>query len=196
MTLIQNNWSRNGPRSGSLPGNAARVRGGRGVTLVELLIALSVLVILTTIGIPTFATLIHNNRVAVISNDLTLALTLARAEAIKRAAPVRICASADGVDCDITDPNDCNADWSGGWLVLPADGGAVVRVREAVGGAIGPVEASSAPWVTFDGLGAAALPNCVPTARASFAIGDTAEPRYRQRRVELLASGRVALQTL
>ncbi|MCG6940548.1 MAG: GspH/FimT family pseudopilin [Thiohalocapsa sp.] len=182
-------------RLGSRAAQHTPTRVCAGVTLVELMITIGILVILTTMGIPSFSALIHNNRVAIVANDLTLALTLGRAEGIRRGARMRVCASADGVDCDITSAHDCNADWSGGWIVLPEDGGAVVRARESVGGHIGPVEQSGAPWVTFDALGAATLPDCVSAAGAAFAIGDPAAPRLRDRVVELLPSGRVALRT-
>lgn len=160
------------------------------------MITLSVLVIMTTIGVPSMTAVIHNNRVAIVANDLTLALTLARSEAIRRGATMRVCASSDGVDCDITNPNDCNADWSGGWLVLPAPAGDVVRVHAGVPGGIGPAEHSGAPWVSFDALGAAGFPTCVSAAHAAFDIGDAARTALRQRRLELMPSGRVSLESL
>ncbi|WP_462328776.1 GspH/FimT family pseudopilin [Thiohalocapsa halophila] len=171
-------------------------RRSRGVTLVELMITISVLVILTTIGIPSFSTLIHNNRVARVANDLTLAMTLARSEAVKRGAPVRVCASANGVDCDITNPDDCHADWSVGWIVLPENGDPAVRMWGAVSGDIGPVARGRTPWVTFDGLGATRLPDCATGSRTAFQVGNVDEPDLRQRVVDILPSGRVALLAL
>lgn len=171
-------------------------RISRGVTLVELMVTISVLVILTTIGIPSFSTVTHNNRVALVANDLTLAMTLARSEAVKRGAPVRVCASANGADCDITNPDDCNAHWDGGWIVLPENGDPAVRIWGGVRGDIGPVERSRTPWVTFDGLGAARLPACAAGSRTAFNVGSADEPNLRQRIVDILPSGRVALLAL
>jgi type IV fimbrial biogenesis protein FimT len=183
------------PLPGRAEGRPPHHRCG-GVTLVELMITLSVLVIMTTIGVPSMTSVIHNNRVAITANDLTLALTLARSEAIRRGATMRVCASSDGVDCDIVNPNDCHADWSVGWLVLPAATGDAVRVQNAVAGGIGPAEQSGAPWVSFDALGAAGFPACVSATSVAFNIGDAANAALRQRRLELMPSGRVSLESL
>ena len=181
---------------GASPRAGVRLRHVAGVTLVELMITLSVLVLMTTVGIPSMTAVIHNHRVAIAANDLTLALTLARSEAIRRGTDMRVCASSDGVDCDITNTNDCSADWSGGWIVLPAAGGEAVRVQAAVSGDIGPAEQSGSPWVSFDALGAAGFPRCVSSAHAAFDVGDAASSTLRKRRLELLPSGRVSLETL
>ena len=102
-----------------------------GVTLIELMISIAVLAILLSIAVPNFRTAIQNNRVATQGNELITAFQLARAEALKRRAPVFICASANGTTC--------GGAWNAGWIVaedagqpgttnfVPADDG-IVRV--------------------------------------------------------------------
>ena len=66
----------------------------RGFTLLELMITVAVLAILLSLGVPSFAETIRNNRVAAQTNELVTALSLARSEASKRGMPVSVCAGA------------------------------------------------------------------------------------------------------
>ena len=63
---------------------------GRGFTLLELMVAIAVLAILATVGVPSFRELIQNNRVVTQTNELVSALNFARTEAIKRGRNVRV----------------------------------------------------------------------------------------------------------
>ncbi|MFU8819991.1 MAG: GspH/FimT family pseudopilin [Gammaproteobacteria bacterium] len=62
----------------------------RGFTLLELMVAIAVLAILATVGVPSFRDLIQNNRVTTQTNELVTALNFARAEAVKRGRTVRV----------------------------------------------------------------------------------------------------------
>lgn len=95
-----------------------------GFTLIELMITVAVLVIVLTVAIPSFNSTIQNSRSTALANDLSGALNLARSEAVKRGAEVRVCPrNAAGTACSGTD-------WTAGWLVL-VPGGAVLRVWDA-----------------------------------------------------------------
>lgn len=74
-----------------------------GFTLIEMMIAIAVTAVLVAIGIPRFQTVIQNNRITTVNNELVSALSLARSEAIKRGAPVRVSPLGGG--------------WSAGWRV-------------------------------------------------------------------------------
>ncbi|MBN2886034.1 MAG: GspH/FimT family pseudopilin, partial [Chromatiaceae bacterium] len=78
-------------RSGS-----ARVQ--RGVTLLELMVTLAIVTIVTTIAVPSFQSVIRNNRAATLSNDLLSALNLARSESVTRGKRVTVCKSNDIAD--------------------------------------------------------------------------------------------------
>lgn len=84
----------------------------RGVTLIELLVAMSILAILLGIGVPSFSQFSTNNRLSNASNALFSSFSLARSESIKRGNRVVVCKSADGLVCSAGD------DWSQGWIVF------------------------------------------------------------------------------
>lgn len=84
----------------------------RGVTLIELLVAMSVLSILLAVGVPSFSQFTANTRLNSYANILFSHLSLARSEAIKRNTHVAICKSADGLTCAGA------GDWSQGWIVF------------------------------------------------------------------------------
>jgi type IV fimbrial biogenesis protein FimT len=84
----------------------------RGVTLIELLVTLSVLSILLTVGVPSFNQFSTSSRLNSFSNTLFSHMTLARSEAIKRNSRVVICKSSDGLSCANS------GSWSQGWIVF------------------------------------------------------------------------------
>lgn len=62
----------------------------KGMTLIELLVALAVLVIVVTVGIPGFGKMISSSREVADFNALLTGLHYARSEAVKRRAPVKV----------------------------------------------------------------------------------------------------------
>ncbi|MEX0733430.1 MAG: GspH/FimT family pseudopilin [Steroidobacteraceae bacterium] len=87
-------------------------RTAAGFTLLDLLTTMVVLSILVTVGIPSFASIIRNNRIAGHTNELVTTLTYARSEAMKRGDVVTTCASEDQATCAGSN------DWSTGWIVF------------------------------------------------------------------------------
>lgn len=100
--------------------SASRGRGG--FTLVELMVVVAVAAIVLTLGVPSFYTLIQNNRATTQVNDLVMALSLARSEAVRRGVPVSLCASQDQATCS------GGTDWQVGWLVF-VDAAAACSVK-------------------------------------------------------------------
>ena len=96
----------------------------RGFTLIELLVTLAVAAILITVAVPNYQMFVMNNRMASQANDLLTSLSVARSEAVKRAANVTVCASSDGATCTGT--------WAQGWIVRDAAG--VIQVQRALSG--------------------------------------------------------------
>ena len=86
-------------------------RGG-GFTLVELLVALSLLAILLALAAPTFARFLDEQRLLGEARRLSEAILLARSEAIKRNGVVILCANGP--------PDGCGAsrDWHAGWMAF------------------------------------------------------------------------------
>lgn len=115
-----------------------------GFTLIELMITLALAAIILSLGIPSFRNVIQNNRAATQSNELVAALGLARSEAVRRGANVRLCPSTNQATC--TGGNN----WANGWIALvelPA-GQPPIRVWRALAGGstlTGPTEVSFRP---------------------------------------------------
>lgn len=118
-------------RRNAYNGNMDRIRG---FTLVELMVTLAVAAIVLSIGVPSFANLIKDNRLTTQINDFVASVNLARSEAIRRGKRVTLCPSATGTSC--------SGSWNGGWVIFEdtANFGAlnageeVIRVHEALEG--------------------------------------------------------------
>lgn len=113
----------------------------RGMTLIELMTVLAVIVILIGIAVPAIGDFIRNSRMITQSNELIADLAYARSEAVKRTSDITVCKSANPAagspTCDTT-----GANWAIGRLIFidtskngQVDAGELVlRVREPLGG--------------------------------------------------------------
>ena len=116
----------------------------KGFTLLELLVAIFVLSVVLTLGVPSFTQFVQSNRMASGVNDLIGTLHSARTEAVKRKtlagpnAAVSVCASANWN----TPAPSCNAvgNLRDGWITFAdIDGDIVVDAGEQVLTVHGPV---------------------------------------------------------
>ncbi|WP_457674904.1 GspH/FimT family pseudopilin [Thiolapillus sp.] len=85
----------------------------RGFTLVELLVAVAVMAILTSLAIPAFSHMKARNAMAGSVNLFLAQLYLARSTAIARETHITLCPSADGSSCD-----DDHQNWQSGYLIF------------------------------------------------------------------------------
>lgn len=92
-------------------------RRQRGFTAIEMLVATLIGAVLLGLALPAFAALIQTHRLSGEIYGFATDLQFARAEAVRRGAPVSVCLSADGQRCAES------GDWSEGWIVFTdADG--------------------------------------------------------------------------
>lgn len=95
----------------ALPPARLRVPHQVGLTLIETLVALVLLLLVTTMALPTWRHWIAKQELANRAYMLATALERARTEAIRRGFRVNLCKSADARTC--TD----GGDWSAGWIL-------------------------------------------------------------------------------
>lgn len=96
----------------------------RGLSLIELMVTMTVILILALAGGPPMADLLRNNRLTAQSNALNAALTRARGEAVARRGWVTLCSSTDGNLCRTSN----TGLWEGGWIVFADTNGNGARV--------------------------------------------------------------------
>lgn len=84
-----------------------------GLTLIELMAVIAIMVILIGFAVPSLGQFQASQRVTTQINELAASLALTRSEAVKRNRHVVICKSADGTRCQRED-----SVWHGGWLVF------------------------------------------------------------------------------
>lgn len=94
------------------------MKSQQGFTLIEFMVTLTVAAILLAAATPSLRDLIQNNRATASANELVLAMTIARAEALKRNRPVSVCAATPpdpitGIPTCATEPL-----WGQGWIVF------------------------------------------------------------------------------
>lgn len=176
--------------------SAHRVRDGRGFTLVELLVTVSVMSILMAIAVPSFARMIAANRLTAQTNELLASLNLARLEAVRRGSSVAIRATSSGTD------------FHKGWKIFSdsdADGALasetdVVRVQQEFAGSITvnrvsvsggsyvPSTDADKAYIVFSGRGVKAAGGV-----AYFKICDAGDTSLPGRVVRVLNAGTVSL---
>ena len=90
--------------------------GYAGFTMVELMVTLAIAAIVTAFAIPALRDFVLNNRSAAFLNEFVVAANSARAEAVKRGAPVTLCSSSNPTAQNPT------CDGGGIWETAPIQG--------------------------------------------------------------------------
>lgn len=84
-----------------------------GFTLIELMVTVAIVVVLTSLAVPSFRTMLVKRAVVAAAETLVSDMRYARSEALKRTTPVSICQSTDGASCSAT-----AGAWKSGWIVF------------------------------------------------------------------------------
>lgn len=151
-----------------------------GFTLIELMVTVAVVAVLVSLAMPSFTTVINNNRLTSQANELVSALQTARSEAVRRNASVTLCGSADGSTCAGTDDP-----WQR-WIVLT---GAQV-LRDAT--VKSPVQVSSGvAAITFHSDGLARIATGLLTNDITVCI-PTTYPAENKRLVSMGSGSRIS----
>jgi type IV fimbrial biogenesis protein FimT len=104
-----------------------RRRQQAGFTLIELMVTITLLGVLMAIAVPSFRDAAVGNRLSSVANAFVSSSHLARGEAIKRNADIKMCRSSDGVNCAAA------GGWDVGWIVFnDADADNVLDTAETL----------------------------------------------------------------
>jgi type IV fimbrial biogenesis protein FimT len=158
-----------------------------GFTLVELMITIAVLVIVMAIALPSFNDMTLGSKLRSQANDLVAGAVLARSEAIKRNAIVRMCVSADGASC-------IAGGWEQGWVVFhdadddgTLDAGETVLLQHQAAPSGFKITGTVAS-VRFQGTGVGATQATLTACRATPSVGG------QERVVTISLTGRASVE--
>lgn len=133
-----------------------------GFTLIELMVSVVVLGILIGIGVPSFQSIMQRDRVTDATNDLLIALQLARSDAVRLRTKTIVCASNKDQSSCVCEPQTdedkkCSdrENWPYGWLLLRGSDKprTLIRVGSVLGG--GVIIATTLNHVLFEQDGSA-----------------------------------------
>lgn len=154
----------------------------RGITMLEVMVAVAILSIITGLAIPSLRSTVQNSRAAAHSNAFIAALNFARSEAVKRRAAVTICTSSNGTSCRAAGTSDAN-NWHKGWIVTA--NGTVLRVDAGMDTAFSLT--GNTNQVTFASTGSS-------TALRNFTLTAAGCVNNNNRLISLSVTGRVSVE--
>jgi type IV fimbrial biogenesis protein FimT len=159
------------------PYQAAKVvRTNWGFTLIELVVTVCVLAILLVIALPSYQTMILNNRLTASTDSLIGDLNYARSVALNDNTNINICPFS------AANSTTCGADWTVGWIVVnqPAVGTATL-LKSQQNDDKAPTVTSTLNLITFDARGLA-------SGQAHFSLCDSRGGSFA-RSVEVMTTG-------
>lgn len=165
-------------------GSVASPSHHAGFTLIELLITIVIATILMALAMPSFTSMLMNNRLSAEANAFVNALHYARSNALTQNVNAQVCPL--GATGSVT----CGANWGSGWIVttLPATGTGVLLQSYQVG----PHDPVLSP-VAFNGVTATGIvfdPRGLATTQSNFKFCDSRGATFA-RSLQVIATGSV-----
>lgn len=146
-----------------------------GVTLIELMVAVTVLAVIVTVAVPGLQQFILLTGLRSYSDAIAVDAILARSEALKRNRTVKLCASNDGAACTVSA-------WGDGWIVIDESVPTVISSHGAVKSNFLVNEADDKASLSFP-------PSGIGVTTASFTVCRSDPVGSEERVVQIGASG-------
>lgn len=118
------------------------MRRHAGFTIIELMITVAIVSILLVVGVPSMTRFLADRAAEANAQEFIEAVRFARTEAMKRAQPIKLCAT----DAPEAEAPVCKGDdWSKGWLVVHSGSSQVLRIQNGLQAmrATDPVDAAA-----------------------------------------------------
>lgn len=96
-----------------------------GFTLLELMILIAIIGVVTTIGVPSYRSMLVTNEIVDTVNSLQASMKLARSEAVSRGKNAIVCSSVNSDSAGAATCSQVDGNWDQGWIVgidLDGDG--------------------------------------------------------------------------
>lgn len=151
------------------------MRKQQGFTIVELMVVVTLAAVLMTLAVPSFREVGLSGQLRSASNDLIVSTRLARSEAIKQNAVVRLCVSSNGTTCG-------SGGWQQGWIIVRS--GTVLQRHASSPAGIRLAEKNGRTSLDFQPTGLGATTASITVCRAAPLPGN------QERVVTVDASGR------
>ncbi len=173
----------------------------RGLTLIELMVTIAVLVIVIAIGVPSFEGTLNSSRLSSSANELTGAVQLARAESIRRNRSVVLCRSETLAACASGD------EWSAWIVFVDTNGDGAVSVGEEIlktGVISAPLTVRASAAISSRGHIVTFMPNGIARAADESALLNAAlaicvasvHPAQNARELLIAFGGRTAVRSV
>lgn len=95
-----------------------------GFTAIEIIVVVALIAIVTTIATPSLKRFLVSSQIRTAVNDWTVALQMARSEAVRQRTTVTVCPSSNGSTCAST------ASYDVGWILKVGDASAAGRILQ------------------------------------------------------------------
>lgn len=188
-------------RDSPLPGAAllARQTGQFGVTLVELLVVITIVGILMSIGVPSYRYVTTANRVSAEINTLLGDMQYARSEAARQGRYMTVCVAQSTSPSNPSCATSGTDTWQNGWIIfgdINSDGTVdtgdpVMRIQNAFTTSDTLVSSPATSLVTFNRDGFAHLGN----ATTRLTLHDSTDNHLYARCLDITQAGMMTTQT-
>ena len=152
-----------------------------GFTLVELMVAITIMAILLAVATPSFNDVLLGSKLSSYTNSFVASTTLARGEAIKRNDVVTLCVSINGTSCGAG-----TGGWEQGWIVL--HGTTLIQRQASIASGFKIIETGGLTTLTFQPTGVGATQASLKVCRATPTVGK------QERVISISATGRASIQ--